>query len=260
MNTNRIFAMIMRDLITLRHNLDRLSDMFYWPIMDLFIWGLTGLYVARQSDNTTLLSIMLTGLIFWLVVWRSQYEMNMTLLSELWDRNLVNILASPLTVTEWVASSLIFGFVKMIISIILSGGLAFLLYHFNIFLFGLWLIPFVISLLLTGWVVGFFVAGLIIRFGLTIQTFAWSGVFLLAPFSALYYSLTTLPSWAQTIARFVPSSYILEGMREILFTGNVSYDKLFISFALNIVYLVLSIWFFVTMFNKSKKLGLGRLI
>jgi len=259
-NFRRVWAVVLRDAITLRHSLDRLSDMFYWPIMDLLIWGLTGLYIVNQTENPTLLSVMLTGLIFWLVIWRSQYEMNITLLSELWDRNLVNIFASPLTLTEWLTSSLIFGFIKLIVSITLSAVLAFFLYSFNVFLYGPWLLPFVISLLLTGWIVGFIVAGLIIRFGQTIQALAWSGVFILAPFSALYYSLTTLPSWAQTIASFVPPSYVFEGMREILFTGSVSYDKILVSFALNIVYLVLSILFFVFMFNQSRKLGLGRLV
>lgn len=259
-NGNRIFAMVLRDLINLRHGYDRLSDMFYWPAMDLLIWGLTGLYFVKQSQNPNLLSVMLTGLIFWIVVWRSQYEININLLQEIWDRNLVSLFASPLTLAEWIVSFLIFGLTKMVVSLAFSGVIAFLLYQYSLFLYGLWLIPFVANLLLTGWIVGFVVAGFLIRFGGRIQTFAWTGVYLIVPFSAVYYSLSTLPSWAQKIGLAIPTTYIFEGMREILFTGSLSYDKLFISFALNIVYLVLSIWFFVWMFNKSKNIGLGRLI
>lgn len=260
MNGNRIFAMILRDLINLRHSYDRLSDMFYWPAMDLLIWGLTGLYFVQQSRNEILLSVMLTGLIFWIVIWRSQYEININLLHEIWDRNLVNLFASPLTLGEWIVSFLIFGLTKMFVSLTFSSLLAFFLYKYNLFLYGLWLIPFVASLLLTGWAVGFFVAGFLIRFGQKLQTLGWTGVYAIVPFSAVFYSLSILPPWAQTVAKFLPSSYIFEGMREILFTGRVSYDKLLISFALNGVYLVLSILFFVFMFNQSRKLGLGRLI
>ncbi len=259
-NGNRIFAMVTRDLINLRHNYDRLGDMFYWPAMDLVIWGLTGLYFVKQGQNELLLSVMLTGLIFWIVVWRSQYEININLLQEIWDRNLVNLFASPLTLNEWIISFLIFGLSKMIISLAFSGIIAFLLYHFSFFLYGFSLLPFVASLLLTGWAAGFIVAGLLIRFGSKVQTLAWTGVYLMVPFSAVFYSLSTLPSWAQVIASLTPPSYIFEGMREILFTGTVAYDKLLTSFLLNIVYLILSLWFFVFMFNKSRKLGLGRLI
>jgi hypothetical protein len=69
-----------------------------------------------------------------------------------------------------------------------------------------------------------------------------------------------LPQWAQKIALFFPTSYVFEAMRQHIFTGTISLEKIIISFALNVLYLVLSIWFFVLMFKESKKLGLGRLI
>lgn len=259
-NGNRIFAMVLRDLINLRHSYDRLSDMFYWPVMDLLIWGLTGLYFVQQNNNQLLLSVILTGLIFWIVVWRSQYEININLLHEIWDRNLINLFASPLTLAEWIISFLIFGLTKMIISLSFSALIATLLYKYNLFIYGFLLIPFVLSLLLTGWVVGFIVAGFLIRFGQRLQTLGWTGVYLIAPFSVIFYSLSILPPWAQTIAKFVPPSYVFEGMREIIFTGRLSYDKLLISLGLNLIYLILSIAFFVFMFNRSRKLGLGRLM
>lgn len=259
-NLNRVFAMMLRDFITLRHNLDRLGDMFYWPAMDLFIWGLTGLYISSASPSAHASEIILTGLIFWLVIWRAQYEISINLLHEMWDRNLVNIFASPLTIKEWMVSAILFGFIKMFASLIFSAFLAALLYHFQVFTYGLLLIPIVLNLVLTGWAAGFLVAGLIIRHGQKIQTIAWTGVYLIAPFSALYYPVSVLPGWAQQVSLVIPSSYMFEGMREILFTGSMSQDKFLVSFALNIVYLVLSIWFFLFMFNKSRKLGFGRLI
>jgi len=260
-NFNRVSAMVYRYTMNLRHNFDRLTDMFYWPALDLFTWGLTGLYFAKlspQSSNATV--IILTGVIFWIVIWRAQYEITTNLLSEMWDRNLVNIFMSPLTVPEWILSVMIFGFTKMIISVLFSAFLAFFFYGYHIFAYGYYIIPLVLSLLITGWVAGFFVAGFIIRYGTKIQTTAWVGVSLIAPFSALYYPVSALPKWAQDIAIFVPSSYIFENMRQVLLAGTISYNGLIISFALNFVYLFLSIIFFVWMFKKSLNLGLGRLI
>src|ERR1035437_9197094 len=102
-NFNRVFAMVYRYAINLRHNFDRLSDMFYWPALDLFVWGLTGLYFARLSSQFShSTEIILTGVIFWIVIWRAQYEITTNLLSEMWDYNLVNIFMSPLTVIEWI--------------------------------------------------------------------------------------------------------------------------------------------------------------
>lgn len=260
-NFQRVNAMVIRYFLPLRHNLDRLSDMFYWPAMDIFVWGLTGLYIAILGGDTQhTIFVILTGVVFWIVIWRAQYEINVNIMSEIWDKNLVNILASPLTLTEWIISLILVGLIKMFLSVAFSAVLTFFLYSFNIFTFGGLLLPAVLSLLLTGWAAGFFIAGFIIRFGTKIQTLAWTGVALIWPFSALYYPVSILPDWAQMVARFIPPSYLFEEMRKVIFGGDYSFDKLLISFALNIIYLVFSIWFFIFMFNKSKKLGLGRLI
>lgn len=260
-NFNRVIAMIIRYAINMRHSLDRLSDMFYWPLMDLFLWGLTGLYFARlNSQNFNSVEIILTGVVFWLVVWRGQYEINLNLLAELWDKNLVNIFVAPLNIFEWILSLLIFGFLKMLASLIFIAVASFILYKFNIFMYGFFIIPIIISLLLTGWAIGFVIASILIQYGQRVQTAAWVGGILLAPFSAIYYPLSILPTWAQKAALFVPSSYIFEGMREFISTGDISFEKFFISFSLNIIYLALSVWLFISMFKKSRRLGLGRLI
>ena len=261
LNSKLIIAIMIRYFYGWRHNLDRLSDSFYWPAMELLLWGLTTAYLKSVSPNfPQVVPVLLTGLIFWMITWRGQYEININLLHEIWDKNLVNMFSSPLRIREWIIAVMALGIFKMLLTLAFAGLIAYVLFSFNIFIYGFLILPFFASLLIAGWAAGFVVAGFIIRYGHTIQTLAWSGVFLLAPFSALYYPVSLLPNWAQLVAKFVPPSYIFEGMREVLFTGHLSYDKLIISLALDGIYLVLSILFFVFMFNQSRKLGLGRLI
>lgn len=259
-NFNRVKTMIYKYHLNLRHSYDRLTDMIYWPLLNMIIWGLTGLYFVEQSNNPDLLYVVITGLVFWLVVWTSQYEITVNLLTEIWEKNIVNIFVSPLTTWEWIISLLIFGLLRMSISVAFSALVAFVLYKYGVFIYGFWLIPIIISLILTGWAVGFLVAGFLIRFGQRIQTLAWAGVSMLAPLSAPYYSLSILPPWAQNIAHFVPTSYVFEGMRHVLQTGIFPINQLIMSIVLNIFYLILSIWFFMYMFKSSRKQGLGKLI
>src|SRR3989344_594517 len=226
MNFNRVFTMVGRYFLYMRHNFDRLTDMFYWPAMDLLIWGLTGLYLATlNAGNKEYIFVILNGLVFWIVTWRAQYEININILSEIWDKNIVNIFASPLTIWEYVASLMSVGFLKTLISITFSAIVAFILYSYNIFsLYGFLLIPIILNLLLTGWAVGFFFAGFIIRFGAKIQTLGWTGTYLFAPFSAIYYPLSVLPDWAQKISYLIPASYIFEGMRNVLHGNDFNYN------------------------------------
>jgi len=260
MNWGIVGAIVFRHLYNFKHSWDRLSDAFYWPAMDIFLWGFTSVYITKQSGNIPGIAvILLSGLILWQIVWRSQYEITVNLLEEMWNQNLANLFASPLRVREWLAGVFILGILKMILSLSFAVLLALFAYKANIFLLGFYLIPFMINLLITGWAVGLIVAGLIVLYGMRIQTLAWTGIFLLAPFSAVYYPVSTLPVWAQKIAMFIPTSYIFEGMREVITNGKTAPDMLLKSFLLNGLFLVLGFVLFIFMFDKSKTKGLARL-
>lgn len=260
MNFNLVWAVVVRHLYNMRHSLDRISDSFYWPAMDLFIWGFTSTYIVNNSQGVpNLLTLLLGGMIFWRIVWQSQYQISINLLEEMWNQNVVNLFSSPLRLREWILGVFILGIIQMFVSTGFVILLAFLLYKMNIFTFGFYLVPFFISLVITGWAIGLIVSGFIVRYGVRIQTFAWSGSFLIAPFSGVYYSVSTLPFWAQKISYILPTSYIFEGMRTVVSQGYLPMDMLLKSFGLNLVLFSLGLWFFVFMFDKSKKRGLARL-
>ncbi len=260
MNWNAVLGIVYRHLYNIRHSLDRSVDVFYWPAMDIFLWGFTSVYITKQAGAIPqIVVVLLSGLVLWMIVWRSQYEITVNLLEEMWNQNLVNFFASPMRLREWMAGVFLLGILKMFIAIPFAIFLSFVFYKANIFSLGFFLIPFALSLLLTGWAFGLIVAGLIVQYGMRIQNLAWSGIYLIAPFSGIYYPVSTLPSWAQKISHLLPTSYIFEGMREIIFKNTLSWDKLLISFTINLLLLVFGTLFFVRMFEKSKEKGLARL-
>lgn len=259
MNINRILAVIVRYLYNFKHSLNRLTDAFYWPAMDLIIWGLTSQYFQQAGQASNLVLIFLTAMVFWMIVWRSQYEITVNLLEELWDRNLVNLFSSPLSIDEWTVAVLLLGFVKILLTIIFTFILTRILYSINLITIGFLLLPFFTLLMFSGWWAGFIVAGINLRFGKKIETIAWSGIYVLVPFSAVYYPVASLPLWAQKIALLVPMSYIFEGMRQVLLTGQIPWQKFLTSFILSIFYLILAIAFFKASFSKACEQGLAKL-
>ncbi|MBU1085774.1 MAG: ABC transporter permease [Candidatus Beckwithbacteria bacterium] len=260
MSKARILAVIWRHLYNFKHRADRWVDAFYWPAVDILLWGLTSVYIRDlATDIPNIVTILLTGLVYWQVVWRSNYEIGVNLLEEIWSDNVVNLFASPLTVLEWMVAVNLLGILKMVMTIGFAFSMVFFLYGVNVLQVGWLMIPFVVLLLMNGWWIGFLVAGFIIRFGSKIQTLAWSGVYLLAPFSAIYYPVSSLPEWVQKVAAWAPLSYVFEGMRSVLFTGVMDQANLFKSGWLTGVYLMASMVFFVIMFKQSKKVGLSSL-
>lgn len=258
MEFNRVYAIVLRHLYTLLHSFDRLSDAFYWPTINLLLWGLTGVYVEKSSGELAgnIVMAIVAGIVFWLITWRAQYEISVSLLTDLWDKNLINIFVSPLKFSEWIFSFVILGLIKGMMSFLFAILVAFVLYKVQIFSFGFYLLPFIVLLMISGWWMGFFVSGVILRYGTKVQTLAWIAIMVISPFSAIYYPLSVLPGWAQTISLFVPTSYVFEGAREVVARGVVDPQKLYISLILNLIYTAISIIYLKKSFSKAREVGL----
>ena len=51
MKLHRIAALIVRHLYLYRRSLPRIMEIFYWPFLDLVIWGFITLYLARYQSE-----------------------------------------------------------------------------------------------------------------------------------------------------------------------------------------------------------------
>ena len=257
-NWSGVKGIIIRHMYTWRRDLDRIVDAFWWATLDLIFFCLTSSYIEQYNLGFDIVAVFIGGIIFWSVVLGSQREINMPLLDEAWNRNLINLFTTPVGIFEFVIATLILGMIKLILTISFLSFLAYLLYHFNIFRYGLLIIPSFASLILTGWSVGLIIDGLILRYGYKIQSFAWAMLFVIYPFSAVVYPVDILPRWAQVIARITPTSYIFENMREVLFSGIFNWPKFLTSMFLNFIYLILAALFLKRMYRIA--LDKGQLI
>lgn len=257
MNIVRIYGMVLRHFYNLRRSFDRLSDVFYWPVLDIIIWGLTGFYLVSFSPNSALhITAIIGAVLLWIIPWRAQNEISINVLVELWDRNLSHIFVAPLKFSEWAISLIIVGIIKGIISLAFASAIAFLLYKVNIFIYGIYLIPLILLLFIFGWSIGFLVASVVLRFGSRIQTLAWTVPWAAAPFSAIYFPVSILPHWAQLLSHALPSSYIYETAREIIFKHTVNWNYLLISLILDLAYFTLSLLIFRWSYKKALQRGL----
>ncbi|HYD34241.1 MAG TPA: ABC transporter permease, partial [Methylophilaceae bacterium] len=84
----------------------------------------------------------------------------------------------------------------------------------------------------------------------------WIAVFAIQPISAIYYPVAVLPEWLQPVAWSLPSSYVFEGMRELLFKGNFNTTLLWQAMGLNLLYLICGIIAFLAFFRAARRQGL----
>jgi ABC-2 type transport system permease protein len=256
-SVGRVGAMCLRHFYVLRGSWPRLVEMAYWPTMQMIIWGFFSTFLYQNSSWLAgAFGVLIAAVMLWDVLFRGQLGFSLSFLEEMWSRNLANLYCSPLTPVEHVTSLFVMALVRALIGVLPAMLLAIPFYHFSIFGLGLPLAGFFFCLLLMGCSMGMVVTAMIMRFGLAAENLAWFIVFLLAPVSAVYYPVTILPGWLQVIAHLLPSSYVFEGMRAMMFQHVFRWDLMLASLGLNLAYLLVGLAIYLWSFGRARSLGL----
>lgn len=249
--------MVLRHWYLLRGSWPRALEMAYWPTVQLLIWGFLSKFLATNSTWVAQAAgVLVAGVLLWDILARSQIGMSMTFLEEMWSRNLGNLFVSPLRPAEWVAALIVMALVRTVIGLALPTLIAIPLFGFNLFAtVGLPLAAFFFCLILTGVTVGMVTSGLLLRHGMGAESFAWMAVFILAPVSAVYYPVSSLPGWLQPLSLALPPTHVFEGMRGVVFGQGFDWTGLGLALALNVVYGLLALLFFLRAFRHARTVG-----
>lgn len=259
MKIYRIKAIFLRTLISSFRGFDTMVDFLYWPLYDILLWGFTSRWIQSSFDTGQTSLTMLGALVLWQAVYRGNIEISYNLLSELWSRNIVNLFATPITLTDWIFALMGASFFTALVAISVGSLAVFFLYGINIISLGFVLIPFLASLLISGWAIGFLTGSLLIYLGQKAQRFVWIMAWFFTPFCGIFYPISVLPNYIQYISNSLPITYIFEGFRFYVVTNIFPINYILISFLLNAIYLSLALLIFYISFKKSKLLGLSRL-
>lgn len=257
MNVGRVSALIARHLFLYRRSFPRLLEIFYWPLLDLVVWGFITIYLAQGGKGMHgAVTFFLGALIFWDILFRAQQGITISFLEEIWSRNLMNLFASPLTAGEFLAATMAMSVFKVAAVSIIMAFAALLFYSYNVFIMGLTLIPFVLNLIAAGWLIGILTMSVIMRFGQQAEVLAWGLVFLFQPISCVFYPMSVLPAWLTPLALANPAAHVFEGMRGVLLDQTVPLAHLGWATGLNVLYLLLMIALYQYTFSVCKDRGM----
>lgn len=257
MNLGRVGALLSRHLYLYKRSFARLLEIFYWPFLDLVVWGFITIYLGQEGNQLHgAVTFFLGALILWDVLFRAQQGIALSFLEEMWARNLMNLFASPLTVGEYLVATMAMSVFKVTAVGSLMILFALVFYSYDIFVLGLSLIPFILNLLVSGWIIGVLTTSIIMRFGQQAEVLAWGMVFLFQPISCVFYPMEVLPSLLQKVAWLIPPSHVFEGMRDVLLNGGFPAVHLIWASGLNALYLMFMILWFYHTFSICKERGM----
>ena len=255
MKLYRIQALLMKYWYVSINSLDRIIDMMYFPFVGMITFGFTTLYIEKIANFPEIIIYLMGGMLMWTLFERVQQDVATYILEDFWSRNIANTFVTPIRESEIFVAVCILGLIRSFVSFAIMFLLAFFAYQFNLFRGGVMAILFVLPLYFFAWAVGILISGVIFKYGTRIQVFAWSLTYLLQPFAAVYYPLSTLPPLLQHIAEALPLVYSFEGFR-LAYEGTFSMHYFLLGLGLSLIYFVIGYYVFTLCVKSSRKSGL----
>lgn len=254
MRWRRVRAVVNHSWHHLTHSVETWVDVFWFPITQTTVFAAIAVYFARQTGVEAAQSVVL-GIILWYAMEAGSYAIAVGMLWEVWARNFSTLFASPLTLEEFIVGQMLFGFVKQLMTVVMLGFIAFWVFHLSILTIGASLPVHLLLLMAFGWVAGMVALALILRFGTRIQSVAWGLIYILQPVVGVFYPVSVLPGWVQTIANALPPTYVFASARSAAVGGGPLWGALGYATLLTVGYAIVSYLLLKSAWNFAKRAG-----
>src|SRR6185295_12268640 len=107
MKLHRILAFLYRHWLEIKASYDRKADIFFFPIIDILVFGFLSTYVSQGQGKQGFAAALLAGIVFWTLLYNIQRDITFSLLDDVWSRNLFNLYSSPLRLSEILTGTLL---------------------------------------------------------------------------------------------------------------------------------------------------------
>lgn len=260
-SSSPLWAIVLRHAYLWRRDINTLLQAFYWPVLDILVWGFLGSWIqnsgAAQFKNYEAAALM--GILLWQVVGRGANALVFTLSEELWSHNIINLFSLPLRITEWIIGIIIFYAFSMLMIAAFCMTLIFALYDISVWSTITTFLMFMPPLFLCGIWIGFTCLQIVSTLGKRGAELAFVIAWFFLPFSGAYYPIDVLPAWGKILSSYIPMSYVFQAMRDYLMYEQNPMPLLIKGYTLSALYAICSVLLFIYCFNRSKQKGLSRL-
>jgi ABC-2 type transport system permease protein len=252
-----VAGILLRQLYLLRGSPVRILPMFAWVAIDIVVWGFMTRYLNKVAGGqVNFVGSLLGAVLFWDFCQRIMQGVSTAFLEDVWSRNFLNLFATPLSVSEYMAGLVLTSVVTSIAGLLTMLVLATLVFGLSFASLGLMLLPFVLVLFLFGIALGIVGSAMVLRLGPASEWLVWPLPAMLSPFVGVYYPLATLPAWMRAVGYLLPPSYVFEGMRALVNGQAFSATALLTGAALAIAQVLLAAYVFARVFRYTVKTGL----
>ena len=256
MRLSRALAVVERQLYLMRGSPARIVPLFGFVVIDIVLWGFITRYLDTVSTGINFVSSLLGAVVLWDFCVRVLHGVTMAFFEDVWSRNFLNIFASPLSVSEYLAGQVVSSLLTSTVGLVAMLLLATLVFGVSFAAYGVMVVPFLLVLFLFGIAMGILGASCVLRWGPAAEWFVWPIPAVIAPFAGVFYPVATLPAWMQPFARILPPSYVFESLRAIVTGGRVQPASFVTGAVLALIYVIAAGWIFTRVHHHAVRSGL----
>ncbi len=217
MNPSRIAAVSLRQMYLYRGSPARVVPLFAWVTIDMVLWGFMTRFLGSLAHTSyRFVPALLGAVLFWDFMTRVMQGVTTAFFEDVWSRNFLNLFATPITMSEYIAGLLLSSFVTSLVGFGVMLAVAIVAFGLHFAAYGILVLPFLLVLLLSGMALGVIAIAIVLRFGPAAEWLIWPIPALLSPFACVYYPLSTLPVHLRWFARLLPPTYVFEGLRAVV--------------------------------------------
>ena len=256
MRLSRALAVVERQLYLMRGSPARVVPLFGFVVIDIVLWGFITRYLNGVVTGMNFVTSLLGAVVLWDFCVRVLHGVTMAFFEDVWSRNFLNVFASPLSVSEYLAGQVVSSLFTSTVGLVAMILLATLVFGVPFAAYGVMVIPFLLVLFLFGIAMGIVGASCVLRWGPAAEWFVWPIPAIIAPFAGVFYPISTLPAWMHSIARVLPPSYVFESLRAIVTGGRFQAMSLVAGGGLAVGYVVSASWLFTRVYRHAVRSGL----
>lgn len=256
LSCRRIYALIFSYITLLLRSPPRLIESVYWPLINTFLLGFLNYYIMKSRGVETFSFHTLLGATLLLEFFlRAQLSFLLCFIEEIYSRNVGQLYASPLRGVEQILAYALITLLRLTIALVPAILICWTLFGYNLFDLGVWFIPFVVNLLLTGMAFGIFLISFLLRFGQSAEWFGWMLGWAFIPFMGVYYPVSLLPAPLPLLGQILPPTHIFEALRQLAAHSSVDEMLIWKAFTLNGFYIACALLVFFRTLKGARMRG-----
>jgi ABC-2 type transport system permease protein len=254
---SRTAAIFLRQFYLVRGSIARFLPLFVWVTVDMALWGFMSRYLNQVAGSRyNFVPALLGAVLLWDFFIRVMQGVTMAFFEDVWSRNFLNIFATPLSISEYIAGLVLSSIATSSVGLAVMLVLSTTVFGLSYFAYGFLLFPFILVLFLFGIALGIAGSSVVLRYGPAAEWFVWPIPALVSPFAGVFYPISTLPIWMRWISHVLPPSYVFESIRTILAGGKVPLEALAWATVLALLYVLLAFFAFTRTYRHAVRTGL----